>query len=520
MTTDNSEHGLRPISLRSSLLVLVFVCIVPAVVLSAFLAFNNYHLFKNQLYAETQRLAQLVIDDVDRELSGVESGLRVLATSEALKRGDFRSFHAIAREALKSQIVYNYILTDRDGHQLLNTLVPYGTPLPAAGTPPQLAKVFAEERAALTDFFIGPVTGKPALAMGVPVVGADGKVAYSLNIGLAPGRLNEVLNRQPLAEGWLGALIDASGTIVGRTRDAERFVGQKAVGELFANIVAHRVGVMETFTRDGLPVMTAYARSPTWGWAVAVGAPKQLMETRLNNAVLSIVLTTVLVLAIGTWVAFSIIRRLTRSIEALNAAALAINDGNPVTLPKTQLTEAEAIGRAIVRASELSSEVHHRAYHDTLTGLGNRALFYEFLEKNLARAERDGSGFSLLMLDLDRFKLVNDQEGHAAGDAVLRAVATRIRAEIRAQDLAARLGGDEFAVLLVNTDRDNAREVARRLNFSLATPYAESRTGISASIGIVNWHAGIGSGSMMLEMADKALYQVKARGRNAALEVD
>ena len=505
----------RPISLRSSLLLLVFVCVIPSIILGTYLAVDNYQLYRQKLYSDTHALARHLIDDVGRELAAVESGLKVLATSETLRNGDLRSFHQIAKNAVPALIGYNYVLIDRDGRQVLNTLVPYGSPLPTTGNPPQLSRIFTERKAVLSDYFIGPVTGKPALAMGVPVIDANGEVRYSLNIGLEPSQLNHLLKRQALPDGWLAALIDSSGTIVGRTREESQFIGQKAVPDLVRGVATQQNGVLQTVTKEGDKVVTAFASSSAWKWAVAVGAPKELIETQMNRTVLSVLLTTLSILTIASWIAVSIIRRLTHSVDELNKAALAINNGKPVKLPETQLIEANAIGHAIVRASELTSEVHHRAYHDPLTELGNRALFFAFLDNSLARAQRDDGIFSLLMLDLDHFKEVNDKEGHAVGDAVLQETAERIRAEIRTEDMAARLGGDEFAVLLVDTDRERAMRVARRLSLSLASRYEASAIPISASIGVVTWQPGIDSGATMLEMADKALYQVKARGKNA-----
>jgi diguanylate cyclase (GGDEF)-like protein len=512
------SREVHPISLRRSLMLLVMVCVVPSFALSTFNAYDSYRLYKQQIYSETQRIAEALIAEVDREFAGIESGLKVLATSEALRHGDLGRFHKIAKEAVKSQIVYNYILTDPNAHQVINTLVRYGEPLPKTGTPPQLASVFKEGRTVLTDYFIGPVTGKPAIAMGVPVRDENNAIKYSLNIGLAPDKLTQLLKSQPLEDGWLAALIDTSGTIVSRTTRENEFIGHKTVPDLLANIKANHNGTMETLTKGGRPVVTAYASSKTRGWSVAVGAPKQLLEAQLKDAFLYLAITMGGILLVAAWIAITIFRHLTYSVEALNEAALAINNGKPVDLPRIQLIEAGAIGRAIVQASKLSSEVHYKAYHDTLTDLANRPLFYEFLDNSLARAQRSGEPFSLLLIDLDHFKEVNDHAGHQAGDAVLKSSAQRIRAEIRAEDLAARLGGDEFAVLLVNSDRESAMDIARRVNVSLAMPYTGCNVQITASIGVVVWSDEVKDGLAMLELADRALYQVKDQGRNAVLE--
>ena len=107
--------------------------------------------------------------------------------------------------------------------------------------------------------------------------------------------------------------------------------------------------------------------------------------------------------------------------------------------------------QSLAQLSDLKEELHHQAFHDSLTGLANRSLFIERVAARIAQPDPAGSIPVVLFLDLDDFKLVNDTLGHAAGDALLRAVGERIRLGLRADDVAARLGGDEFAILVSDT---------------------------------------------------------------------
>ncbi len=223
----------RPFSLRLNLVLLVLACVLPAAMVSALLLYANFHLEKTNVEHQTALVAKSVVSDLDRDLAAVESALKTLATSQELASGNLAGFHARASQALASGIVYNYVLTDPAGQQVLNTLQPYGAALPSRGTPTQLAAVFTLGSTVLTDMFTGPVTGKPAIAMGVPVV-VNGEVKYSLNIGLSPDRIQDMVVRHALPEGWLMAVLDSNGTIVGRSRDVDRFLGQKAVPELAA----------------------------------------------------------------------------------------------------------------------------------------------------------------------------------------------------------------------------------------------------------------------------------------------
>jgi diguanylate cyclase (GGDEF)-like protein len=161
--------------------------------------------------------------------------------------------------------------------------------------------------------------------------------------------------------------------------------------------------------------------------------------------------------------------------------------------------------------------VAHMAHHDALTNLPNRALFRDRLQQATARARR-GETMALLYLDLDRFKPVNDSFGHAVGDALLKAVADRMRATARDTDTVARLGGDEFAVVQVGVkEASEAAVLARRLVKAVAEPYeiAGHTIVIGTSSGIALAPHDSTDPEGLLKMADDALYQCKADARGS-----
>jgi diguanylate cyclase (GGDEF)-like protein len=159
--------------------------------------------------------------------------------------------------------------------------------------------------------------------------------------------------------------------------------------------------------------------------------------------------------------------------------------------------------------------ITHIAHHDALTGLPNRVLFRTRLEEALARANR-GECFSILYLDLDRFKTVNDTLGHPVGDALLQAATARLQTELRETDTAARLGGDEFAVLQTAADQPRAATaLAHRLINALGAPYllGGHQINVGVSIGIVVAGGDGEDSDTLLKNADLALYRAKADGR-------
>ena len=167
--------------------------------------------------------------------------------------------------------------------------------------------------------------------------------------------------------------------------------------------------------------------------------------------------------------------------------------------------------------SQLKEELQHKAYHDALTGLANRAFFAQSVAQRLESTDATGLVPVVLFLDLDDFKIVNDTLGHAAGDELLASVGDRIQAAMRTGDLAARIGGDEFAVLLWDTpEMPVARRVAERLIGAFRSGAAQGGAAANAhvSIGVAAGYPGSGSADDLLRNADVAMYSAKARGKN------
>jgi diguanylate cyclase (GGDEF)-like protein len=172
---------------------------------------------------------------------------------------------------------------------------------------------------------------------------------------------------------------------------------------------------------------------------------------------------------------------------------------------------------ALTNARTLEQHLTFRAETDSLTGLPNRALFYDRLDMAMTRCRRSKNLMALLYLDIDHFKTINDSRGHAAGDALLRAFAQRLLQCFRASDTVARLGGDEFTVILENlSSRQIADDLVDKLMDALRRPYriGEDEIEAWASVGIAFFSGGPLKADVLIKQADAALYQAKARGRN------
>ena len=180
--------------------------------------------------------------------------------------------------------------------------------------------------------------------------------------------------------------------------------------------------------------------------------------------------------------------------------------------------------RYALKLGETLEALRRLATRDELTGLLNRREYDRVLAEEEDRAERFGNTLALVIVDLDRFKSINDLHGHPAGDAVLREAGRRIGGVIRTVDRAARIGGEEFALILVQTDRLSALEVARRAIIAVSNEPIRIGQGhaisVTASAGVAELPADAREAGKLFAAADKALYMAKAQGRNRALLAD
>ena len=195
----------------------------------------------------------------------------------------------------------------------------------------------------------------------------------------------------------------------------------------------------------------------------------------------------------------------------------------PIELTVTEMREGNqrlftGVIRDITERKKALEKIHHLAHHDALTNLPNRNLYIERVERAIYRAERSNKPLALMFVDLDKFKPINDELGHEAGDAVLKTVAERMLSCVRQSDTVARFGGDEFVAILENLDCAEsaavvAKKVISKLTDSIPVPGDKHAT-VGASIGISIFPEDGATMDELARAADEAMYAVKEEGRN------
>jgi len=464
--------------IRARLLLLVGLAIVPLFVFTIFQGFEERRRAAARERSDAHRLAQLFAAEHGRVVSDARRMLFFLSRSPVVRHADAAACAQLFRDILSASPQYsNLLLADAEAGV---TASAFPTPLAAEDRALLL-------RAADSTFAVGPLrlvgsTQFPTLGF-AHAVRAEGTTLPG--ILLARGGVRWVADQFTVAS--LGPLTrvtlwDAAGRILLRYPDPERFVGRDARGsEVWSAIqAAGREGTAEAKGADGVPRLYGFT---------------QLRQTGNGPVILSV--------GMPTDVAFADLRRL----ERRNLFML---------LVVTTLGAAVAWlgGERLVR---IFGGMQKMAERDALTGLANRRKLAAVGQDEERRARRLGHPLAALMLDLDRFKLVNDRYGHGAGDDVLREVARRIQATVREIDLPARYGGEEFAVLLPDTRIEKAQEVAERIRKVVSATPVDTRRGpltVTISAGVAALDGEAGDLTSLLEAADGALYAAKEAGRN------
>ena len=437
-------------------------------------------------YATTTISGDALTQEVNQRLVAVsEHGALALdenADSDAVALDAYAHHHAIehaaddAATATAELVAVRLSLPDLSGLAVMDTR---GQVLAGSGD-----ASFAGSGRAQSWFATARSSGN---AFGDPSPG-DGHLVIAVSVPLADGSIGVLAAHKDLSsvdgamsvfaaqQSFTLAVYDRSGNLV----DATAAVSKPP--DAVSKALAGQSGTLSDQDSAGTE-LRGYAPVGTLHWAVVATVPAArayVSVTDLRWSVVAIVAALVIFFAIGA--------------SLLNRA-----------LRRQQLAEA-----ALRAAAE---EAEHRSLHDPLTGLPNRALFHDRLDKALDYAARNERRLAVMFMDMNRFKEVNDTMGHQAGDLLLQQIADRLVGSLRATDTVARLGGDEFACVAVDVDGLAASHVASKMAMALGLPFAleEHLFQSDAAIGIACYPEDGKDADALMKAADTAMYQAKRR---------
>ncbi|WP_165820223.1 PAS domain-containing protein [Microvirga sp. KLBC 81] len=335
-------------SLRQVLWGLVFALTLPAILIAAAGFYSGYHAERVATDLRLQETSRALSLSLDREIEKSEMALRVLALSPHLPNRDFAAFHRQASAVGLASPSW-VALIDPGGKVLLNTRVPYGTPLPDSIRQKELSRVQETRKAQLSDLYVGPATGQFLLTLDVPVV-IDGKVVYILSAAIGTEIFQQLIRDQRIADGWNAAVLDRNGRIVARSRAPERYVGQLANPVVRDAVASSREGHVQSVTLDGVPVRTYFSKSPTYGWTFIISVPSTEPAASFERSLFWLLVMAGCIL-VGIALAAILSRFIAKPVDQLVAAAQALGQGHDVAGATTNVQEFDTVQRALMDAA-------------------------------------------------------------------------------------------------------------------------------------------------------------------------
>ncbi|SCK19886.1 EAL domain-containing protein [Vogesella sp. LIG4] len=266
----------------------IFLAVLMPGLIGLLLSFAVIYQSENrQLEHNTQQLVRTVSAQVDTALLGAQHALQGLAaTSSALDQADMAGFQQQALQFMAASGYGNAIvLVDASGQQLINTLRPYGSALPKTANRAATDYVFAYGKPYVSSLFTGAVAQRPLLAISVPVI-RDGKVRYTLTMGINAASLSRFVDAKSLPQGWGLVIYDNKGIIAARTHSPQKYVGQAVIPVLQAGLHGPVDGLMQGSSLDAVSMVGAYHRSEQTGYSVAVGVRESLLLAELGQKLL------------------------------------------------------------------------------------------------------------------------------------------------------------------------------------------------------------------------------------------
>ncbi|MCM3789257.1 sensor domain-containing diguanylate cyclase [Domibacillus indicus] len=445
-------------------------------------------------------------------------------TAEFLQEKDTLSDEEIQEqlELLRNSSRYFNSLSWVDETGLMRNIAPLSTGLKGQViTTGETKKVLDTKKPALTAPYIGP-SGRLLVSMSQPLYDKNG--TYRGMIGGSiylqeENVLNEILGNDATEEnGSYYYVVGPDGTLLFHP-DQGRIGEDGNANTVVRKLMQGKSGAEQVTNKAGIPMLAAYSAIPEIGWGVVQQTPvssmKDVLQNHIEKLVLRILPPFLLLLALSILIARKLAAPFMHLADLMNRLA----SGKAVPVPDERphwnreadlLTKSVAI--AIRAVKENNQKLTHAAITDPLTGIPNRRELDERMESWAAQNRR----FSLVIIDIDHFKQINDTYGHQMGDETLKQLVSTIQSIVRKTDICFRYGGEEFIMLLPDTTGLEAYSIAEKVRIAVENKIKAGGRPVTISLGIAEFPLQSASLAELFQLADQALYQSKSEGRNRA----
>jgi PAS domain S-box-containing protein len=416
--------SLRRYTIRQCLMAFGAALVLPGLVFAAVLLWRYAASERSRYEEEALGSAQRIMAAVDRELVGIQSAAQALATSSSLLDRNFEVFQRQAQMTLQSWSPqkpddYAVVVRDATGQQMVNTRLPWGSPLPKGANLPIDQQVIVTKRPVIQDLFTGATAGRPIISVRVPVLNDD-TVTHVLSMAVEPRRIAEILPAQNLPASWVATVIDRADRVVARSRQHEAFVGRFAPDE-FLRVARESDGIWEGRNLEGAEVLGAYARSGVSGWTAFVGVPADVVQAPLRRSLWTLLGLGSILILLSLLLARAFGRRIAVPVQGLVDEAQRLGRGEPVAAAPTGLAELDQVGDALASAStELRNrEAALKASEARLLATQNNAGV------GIAEVDRDGCFVSVnetrcRLTGHTRDELIGQHFGHVTDPEILK----------------------------------------------------------------------------------------------------
>ncbi|MCY1647689.1 sensor histidine kinase [Caulobacter sp. SL161] len=350
MTTNSATRA--PSTVTRRLLFMALTLAAPAILLMAALVAVQYTEGQRRFAAQLVTTTRALSLATDRQIGQGQSVLQGLAVSPALSQGDLATFEKQAREAVDGRDGW-IVLMDKD-RQWINTRMPAGAPPPNAPPSEQSWREMTTGKSNVSNLIPRPNAG-PIIGVNMPVL-VDGQI-FVLAYMQHPAVFHALMTGQGLPETWTASIVDRNAALLARSHDQEKMLGRHASLDMQRAMALAQDGVVDTHTLDGVQTLSAFSRSPTYGWTFIVGVPHDELNRTILGSLGPALLGSALMIALGVMAALAFARPISRDVRGLVAEAEALAAGAPLAPAPSALQEIAEVRGSLRAAAEI---LHHR----------------------------------------------------------------------------------------------------------------------------------------------------------------